>query len=329
MNYSFISYLKEKMYKFSLNESLKNHTSMKVGGPADVYIEVESIECLCDVLKNAKKYNVPFFLIGNGTNLIVSDEGFRGVIVKLSGDFKKINVNGNVLTCGAGVKLIDACKFALNNSLSGLEFAYGIPGSCGGAIYMNAGAYGGEMRDIVKCVHCIDDNYNEICLSPKDCSFSYRKSIFSENSMIISSIELSLCDGNFEEIKNKMDIIMKKRIDKQPLDFPNAGSIFKRPSGHFVGPLIEQCGLKGFSIGDASVSTKHTGFIVNNGNASCNDVMLLINKIQSDVYNKFKINLDVEPIYLSSKEQDYLSTNFLNRNDFDYRPINQEFRSNI
>ena len=317
------------MYKFSLNELLKNHTSMKVGGPADIYIEVDSIMCLCDVLKTAKKYNLPFFLIGNGTNLIVSDAGFRGVVVKLSGEFKKINVNGNILTCGAGLKLIDACKFALNNSLSGLEFAYGIPGSCGGAIYMNAGAYGGEMKDIVRCVHCVDNNYNEVCLSPEDCNFSYRKSVFSENNMIISSVELSLDIGSFEEIENKMDNIMKRRIDKQPLDFPNAGSIFKRPSGYYVGPLIEQCGLKGFSIGDASVSTKHTGFIVNNGNASCDDVMLLINKIQSDVYNKFKIHLDVEPIYLSSKEQNYLGANFLNHDNFNYCPINQEFRRNI
>ena len=330
MNYdSFISCLKKGMYKFSLNEPLKNHTSMKIGGPADIYVEVESVEYLCELLKKIKEYDIPFFLIGNGTNLIVSDDGFNGVIVKLSGDFQKLTINGSNINCGAGVKLIDLCKFALNHSLSGLEFAYGIPGTCGGAAYMNAGAYGGEFKDIVHCVHCIDNNYNELCLSPEECAFSYRKSVFSENRMIILSVEVSLKNGDFNEIKNKMSDIMNRRIEKQPLNYPSAGSTFKRPEGYFVGPLIEKCGLQGFSIGDASVSTKHAGFIINKGNASCNDVMLLVNKIQSEVYNKFNVKLELEPIYLSNKEKKDLKVNLLERENFNYCAINQELGWNI
>lgn len=330
MNYtSFISYLKREMYKFALKEPLRNHTSMQIGGPADIYIEIESIRDLCNILRKIEEYNIPFFLIGNGTNLIVSDDGFNGVIIKLTGDFQKIIVNGSNVTCGAGVKLIDLCKFALHNSLSGLEFAYGIPGTCGGAVYMNAGAYGGEFKDIVHRVHCIDNNYNEVYLSPEECAFSYRKSIFSENKMIILSAEVSLKNGNFNDIKDRMNDIMNRRIEKQPLNYPSAGSTFKRPEGYFVGPLIQECGLQGMSVGDALVSTKHAGFIVNTGNASCSDVMSLVNKIQHEVYNKFKVNLELEPIYLSNNENNNLEINLLKRNNLDYSTINQEFGRNI
>ena len=330
MNYtSFISYLKQGMYKFLLNEPLRHHTSMQIGGPANIYIEIETIEHLRNILKKIKECGLPFFLIGNGTNLIVSDDGFNGVIIKLSGNFQNIDINGNHINCGAGVKLIDLCKVALDNSLSGLEFAYGIPGTCGGATYMNAGAYGGEFKNVVRFVHCLDSNYNKVSLSLEECEFSYRKSIFSENQMIILSIEISLKNGDFNEIQNKMNNIMRRRIEKQPLNYPSAGSTFKRPDGYFVGPLIEKCGLQGFSIGGASVSTKHAGFIVNTGNASCSDVMTLVNKIQFEVYNKFKVNLELEPIYLSSKEKNNLKINLLERHNFDYCAVNQELMGNI
>lgn len=274
---------------------------MKIGGPADIYVEAYSVGVLSGILSIAKKEDIPIFLIGNGSNLIVSDNGFRGIMVKLEGDFSKIYIkNDDIISCGAGAKLIDVCKFALENSLSGLEFAYGIPGSCGGAVYMNAGAYGGEMKNIVEQVECIDYNSEKSVMLKSDCKFEYRKSLFSNKKIIITNIDCKLQKSNFKTIKEKMDDIMKKRVSKQPLDFPSAGSMFKRPKGCYVGPMIEKCGLKGFSIGGAKVSEKHAGFVVNTGNATCKDVLDLVTKIKNDVKSKFDVELEMEPLFLSS-----------------------------
>ena len=281
---------------------MKNHTTMKVGGPSDVYVEADNIEVLSYVIDFSKKNDIPFFLIGNGSNLLVSDEGFRGIITKLTGEFCNISKKSDdIISCGSGAKLFDICKFALDNSLSGLEFSYGIPGTCGGAVYMNAGAYGGEIRNIVEKVKYIDMNLNEGEIFQKECEFAYRESLFSKKNMIIISADFRLKESTYDEVKEKMDDFINRRITKQPLDFPSSGSTFKRPKGHFVGPMIEKCGLKGFSIGGASVSEKHAGFVINKGDASCNDVLELIKKIQKEVEKKFKVKLEVEPVYLSNK----------------------------
>ncbi len=296
-----IEYLESVRCRYLLNEPLKKHTTMKVGGPADIYVEARSAEVLVGILSIAKKEDIPIFLIGNGSNLLVSDYGFRGIIVKLEGDFSKIYIKSDdVISCGPGAKLIDLCKFALENSLSGLEFAYGIPGSCGGAVYMNAGAYGGEIKNVIKKVECINYDSKKKIMLRDDCKFEYRKSLFSSEKIIITNVEFTLHKSRFETIKEKMDAIMAKRVSKQPLDFPSAGSMFKRPKGYYVGPMIEKCGLKGFSIGGAKVSEKHAGFVVNKGNATCKDVLDLVKKIKSDVKSKFGVNLEMEPLFLSS-----------------------------
>lgn len=296
-----IEYLKSVNCRYSLNELLKEHTTMKVGGPADIYVEADSVGVLSGILSMAKNEGIPIFLIGNGSNLVVSDSGYRGIIVKLSGDFTKICVEDNdIISCGAGSKLIDACKFALENSLSGLEFAYGIPGSCGGAVYMNAGAYGGEIKDVLIKAECINYDSEKKVILNNEFRFEYRKSLLSSERTIITNVYFKLCKSNFEDVKAKMNNIMCKRVAKQPLDFPSAGSMFKRPKGCYVGPMIEKCGLKGFSIGGAKVSEKHAGFVINKGGATCEGILKLVDIIKGEVKSKFGVDLETEPLFLSS-----------------------------
>ena len=281
------------------NEPMSKHTSFKIGGNADVYIKVNNLSKLSTILKECQDSDVDYMLLGNGSNLLVSDDGIRDVVIRLDGDFRKIAlVDDTTIFCGAGATLAYLCKFALNCGLSGLEFAWGIPGTVGGAVFMNAGAYDGEMKDVVHSVSHISP-IGEIGRIEKDnLIFGYRTSVYRSNNMIITGVTLKLKKGNPDEIRAKMDDYMSRRSTKQPLEYPSAGSVFKRPEGNFAGALIEQCGLKGKTCGGAQVSEKHAGFIINKSNATAKDVRDLISEIQKTVSDKTGYNLECELIIL-------------------------------
>lgn len=281
------------------NEPMSKHTSFKIGGNADVYIKVNNLSKLSTILKECQASDVDYMILGNGSNLLVSDDGIRGVVIRLDGDFRKITLlDDTTIFCGAGATLAYLCKFALNCGLSGLEFAWGIPGTVGGAVFMNAGAYDGEMKDVVHSVSHISPS-GEIGRTEKDdLNFGYRTSVYRSNNMIITGVTLKLKKRNPDEIREKMDDYMLRRSTKQPLEYPSAGSVFKRPEGNFAGALIEQCGLKGKTCGGAQVSEKHAGFIINKSNATAKDVRDLIGEIQKTVSDKTGYNLECELIIL-------------------------------
>lgn len=292
---SFVKSLKEKNIAFSLGAAMCLHTSFKIGGKADVFVCPENQDQLSYVLKMAKKCEIPVFILGKGSNLLVSDEGIEGAVVSIS-CLDEIIVDGNEITCGAGAHLSKLCTSALQSCLSGLEFAFGIPGSVGGALYMNAGAYGGEMADVVKGAYCLDENGESVYISKEDMALGYRTSIFKTNGLIITTVVFSLQKGEKTEIKAKMDELMERRKSKQPLEYPSAGSTFKRPEGNFAGTLIEQNGLKGLTVGGARVSEKHAGFVINVGGATCRDVKELIASIQKTVFENSGVLLETEVI---------------------------------
>lgn len=281
------------------NEPMSKHTSFKIGGNADVYIKVNNLSKLSTILKECQVSDVDYMILGNGSNLLVSDEGIRGAVIRLDGDFRKITLlDDTTIFCGAGATLAYLCKFALNCGLSGLEFAWGIPGTVGGAVFMNAGAYDGEMKDVVHSVSHISPS-GEIGRTEKEnMNFGYRTSVYRSNNMIITGVTLKLKKGNPDEIRAKMDDYMSRRSTKQPLEYPSAGSVFKRPEGNFAGALIEQCGLKGKTCGGAQVSEKHAGFIINKSNATSKDVRYLIGEIQKTVSEKTGYSLECELIIL-------------------------------
>lgn len=280
-------------------EPMSKHTSFKIGGNADVYIKVNNLSKLSTILKECQASDVDYMILGNGSNLLVSDDGIRGVVIRLDGDFRKITLlDDTTIFCGAGATLAYLCKYALNCGLSGLEFAWGIPGTVGGAVFMNAGAYDGEMKDVVHSVSHISPS-GEIGRTEKEnLNFGYRTSVYRSNNMIITGVTLKLKKGNPDEIRAKMDDYMSRRSTKQPLEYPSAGSVFKRPEGNFAGALIEQCGLKGKTCGGAQVSEKHAGFIINKSNATAKDVRDLIGEIQKTVSDKTGYNLECELIIL-------------------------------
>lgn len=280
-------------------EPMSKHTSFKIGGNADVYIKVNNLSKLSTILKECQASDVDYMILGNGSNLLVSDDGIRGAVIRLDGDFRKITLlDDTTIFCGAGATLAYLCKFALNCGLSGLEFAWGIPGTVGGAVFMNAGAYDGEMKDVVHSVSHISPS-GEIGRTEKEnMNFGYRTSVYRSNNMIITGVTLKLKKGNPDEIRAKMDDYMSRRSTKQPLEYPSAGSVFKRPEGNFAGALIEQCGLKGKTCGGAQVSEKHAGFIINKSNATSKDVRDLIGEIQKTVSEKTGYSLECELIIL-------------------------------
>lgn len=285
--------------KAVLNEPLCNHTSFKTGGTCPVLIEPCSTEQLINLLDFIKQKDIPFTIIGNGTNLLALDSGLDKAVVKISDRMADISLeNDDTIVCSAGTKMVSLCKFALENSLSGLEFAYGIPGSCGGAVFMNAGAYGGEIKDVlVEITHITPDLEIETIPAEK-AELSYRHSIYKNNGCIIISMKIKLIKENKAIIKEKMDDYLFRRKSKQPLEYPSAGSTFKRPEGNFAGVLIEQCNLKGFSIGGAQVSEKHAGFVINKGGATAQDVLDLMAYIQETVKTNTGILLEPEVIIL-------------------------------
>lgn len=286
--------------EYKTEEPLKKHTTFKIGGSCKILININSLDSLTEILKFLKEQNIKYFVLGKGSNILAGDSGFNGVILKISKDFSDIEKIGDTeIFCTAGTSLSELCIFAMEHSMSGLEFAYGIPGTSGGALFMNAGAYGGELKDVVKSAHYIDGNCELCSIHAEDMMLSYRHSIFSENpDWIITDMIFSLKKGNREQIREKMNELLQKRKDKQPLEFPSAGSTFKRPEGSYASLLIEQCGLKGMSVGGAEVSTKHSGFVINKGNATFEDVINLTNKVRECVLEKTGYNLELEPIIL-------------------------------
>ena len=277
------------------DEPLKNHTTFKIGGNCIALIEPREVSDIIEAVKICRENNIKFFVIGNGSNLLVPDEGYNGVIIKLKSEFSKIKVEGEYLIVNSGAKLSEVYTVAYENSLTGFEFASGIPGTIGGAIYMNAGAYGGEMKDIVESVQVLDlDNFELRELKNEELEFSYRKSIIQRKNYIVTTIKLKLQKGNKEEINAVYEDLRERRNSKQPLNFGSAGSTFKRPEGHFASKLIEDAGLKGYHINDAWVSEKHSGFVVNKGNASYKEVMELIEYVQKVVFEKFGVKLETE-----------------------------------
>ncbi len=283
---------------YSRDVPMKEHTSFKIGGNAEFFITAKTTDELKAVISLCRENNVPYMLIGNGSNLLISDEGIKGAVIRLEGDFKNIIVNGDEIVAGAGASLTKLCLDAYKASLTGLEFGYGIPGSVGGAVYMNAGAYGGEMKDvIVSCTH-LDKDLNIGTFALDELDLSYRHSAYMKDEYIILSVNLKLKKGDSTSIKARMDELMQKRMDKQPLEYPSAGSVFKRPEGAFAASLIEECGLKGRAVGGAVVSEKHSGFIVNKGGATCKDVLDLVKIVQDEVKEKTGFELHREIIHI-------------------------------
>lgn len=282
-----------------LDAPMSEYTSFRTGGPADILILPKNEPELRRVLTLCADEEIKPFIFGNGSNLLVSDDGIRGVSVRLASNFDDIRLlNDDMIFCTAGTKLAKLCNFALENSLSGLEFAYGIPGSAGGAAYMNAGAYGGEMKDVLVSCNHLDFSGNPGRLNGDMLALSYRRSAYTDKYFVITGITVKLQKGNKDEISAKMKDILQRRVDKQPLDLPSAGSFFKRPEGYFAGALIEQCGLKGFSVGGAQVSEKHAGFVVNKGGATTAEIMELGRLVSEKVLAETGVKLEMEVKYI-------------------------------
>lgn len=278
------------------NESMKNHTTFRAGGPVREFVLVNNIKELKETLEELQYKD--YMILGNGSNVLFSDSGLNITVIKLQGDFSTININENIVTSGAGVLLSQTAMKAYESGLAGMEFAAGIPGTIGGAMVMNAGAYGGEMKDIVQSVEAMDENGEIISLGVDELELGYRTSIFKHRKMVVLNVTLKLAYGDKVNIKETMDELAAKRREKQPLEYPSAGSTFKRPEGYFAGKLIEDAGLKGFSVGGAQVSTKHSGFIINKSGATATDIYQLIKEVQNRVYQDSKVWLEPEVILL-------------------------------
>ena len=299
--------LQAEEIRFAENEPLSAHCTFKIGGPADVFVQPETEEQLCRVIALCKACDVKYYLLGNGSNILFEDAGYRGAVINVSAMKSAIGILENIcfpgkdpsltydaVVVGADKMLSSLCMTALENSLTGLEFAYGIPGTVGGAVYMNAGAYGGEMKDVLTTVRYLaaEGEVREVPAAELD--LRYRHSIFEENSGCILSAQFHLQPGNAADIRAKMDELMAKRVEKQPLDKPSAGSTFKRPAGAFAAALIDQCGLRGYRHGGAAVSDKHCGFVVNLGGATCADVLALCDEVRAIVKEKTGYDLEKE-----------------------------------
>lgn len=273
---------------------LSNHTSFKVGGRCDMLIYPNSLESLAKLHAKCKEVSLNSIILGNGTNVLFTDRGFRGVVFILSNEIGGVTVEGDTIVAQAGASLKKLCITALDNGLTGLEFAYGIPGTVGGAVYMNAGAYGGEVKDVIVSVTAADASGKVITFTRDELDMGYRKSIFTDSDYVILSATFKLNDGDRTEIKDKMDDLMSRRKDKQPLEYPSAGSTFKRPEGTYAGLVIEQSGLKGYTVGGAQVSEKHANFVINKGGATATDIINLIDDVKKIVKEKTGYDLECE-----------------------------------
>lgn len=280
--------------KVLVNEPMASHTTFKIGGPADYFVMPETIEELAEVLKLCKEENMPYFILGNGSNLLVGDKGFRGVVIQLYKNFDGICLEGTKITAKAGAMLIRVAKEAGKAGLTGLEFASGIPGTIGGAMVMNAGAYGGEMKDVVTAVTVLTKEGDIKTLSGEEMNFRYRGSVVEDEGYIVLEAVMELKEGNLEEIQTRMEELSLQRRTKQPIEYPSAGSTFKRPEGYFAGKLIQDANLRGYQVGGAQVSEKHCGFVINAGGATAADVMQLMQDVSDKVEMQFGVALEPE-----------------------------------
>lgn len=277
-----------------VNEPMSKHTTFRIGGPAALMALPGNTAQVRAVLNIARELDIEPFFLGNGSNLLVADEGYPGFIVKLTRDFDQIQEVNRGLETGSAVLLSRLASRALEEGFTGLEFAGGIPGSVGGAVTMNAGAYGGEMVQVLESVTFLDETGETCTLPASACGFGYRKSIFSDRKCLILKARFHLEQGDPAAIKARMDELAAKRKEKQPLEYPSAGSMFKRPPGHFAAALIDQCGLKGLTVGGAQVSAKHAGFVVNRGSATCADVLALVDQVKEEVLKQTGVELEME-----------------------------------
>lgn len=282
-----------------VGEPMCNHTTFRIGGPADYFVTPETKEQVCDILKACKEVNMPFYVIGNGSNLLVGDKGFRGVILQVGDKMSGVTVeagegNKKRVTAGAGIMLSKFANAVKNESLAGFEFASGIPGTLGGAVAMNAGAYGGEIKDQIVSAVIVDEEGNIQTLTKEELQLGYRKSIVQAKGYIVLEATFEFSHGNQEEIVARIAELTKQRREKQPLEYPSAGSTFKRPEGYYAGKLIMDCGLRGFRVGNIMVSEKHCGFVINVGNGTAKEVMTLIDEVSRRVFEQFGVNLEPE-----------------------------------
>lgn len=275
-------------------EPMKKHTTFRIGGPAEHLILPQTTEEIADVIKLCRQEEIPWYIVGNGSNLLVADEGVRGVVIQLLRNFNQIQVEGCQIRMQAGAQNAAVAKRALDASLTGFEFAAGIPGTIGGAVVMNAGAYGGEMKDILKEVTVLDPNGMIRTIPAEELELGYRTSIIARKGYVVLEAVIVLKAGDPKEIKAAMDELKEKRVTKQPLEYPSAGSTFKRPEGYFAGKLIMDAGLRGFSVGGAQISEKHCGFVINKGNATAKDVTELMDETKKIVMEKFGVALEPE-----------------------------------
>lgn len=317
MRAEFDEALKQKLYQrlsgilqpeqILANENMSAHTTFRVGGGADIFVEINQeseLEKVLGVLRleGLTRLNEDFYLLGNGSNVLVSDRGIRGVVLHLTRACGSIQVDGTSLVCGAGATLAAIAHMAYENSLAGFEFASGIPGSLGGAVVMNAGAYGGEMRHVVQRVRLMTLDGSIVEKSAEEMHFGYRHSLLKEEPLIVTQAVIALARGRRQEIREKMEELSARRREKQPLEYPSAGSTFKRPEGYFAAKLIEDAGLRGFAVGGAQVSEKHCGFVVNKGNATASDVRELIAQVQRRVMASAQVAIEPEVIMLGFEE---------------------------
>ena len=276
------------------DEPMSSHCTFRAGGTAKYYVIPDEYKKVRDVLRLCVEENIPYYVIGNGSNLLVQDDGFDGVIIEIDSALAKIEINGNEIVAKAGAKLSKIAVKALNESLTGFEFAHGIPGNLGGAVTMNAGAYGGEMKDVLKWVKVLDNNGEMKTLKAEELELGYRTSIIVKEKMIVLEACIELHEGNRDEIEMHMKELMAKRKEKQPLEYPSAVSTIKRPEGYFAGKLIQDAGLKGYRVGGAMVSEKHSGFVINYDNATATDIINLMKNVRKKVYEEFQVTLEPE-----------------------------------
>ena len=281
-----------------LQESMASHTTFRIGGLADCFVQLENTEQLIKVQKYLSQVGVPFFVLGNGSNLLVSDAGFRGVILQIGSKMNRVTVEGNVIVAQAGASMAQIARTAMEHELTGMEFASGIPGTIGGGVVMNAGAYGGELSQIVTQVNVVNSEGGIMELDNETMEFGYRTSTIRNNPFTVTEVILRLEKGDRQQIRERMEELAAKRREKQPLEYPSAGSTFKRPAGHYAGQLIMEAGLRGLQCGGAKVSDKHCGFVINTGNATAEDVRKLIREVQARVRDQFNVDLETEVLFL-------------------------------
>lgn len=283
------------------DEPMRKHTSFRIGGPADFFIRPGDIEELKQVIQCCKKESVPYYIIGNGSNLLVKDKGFRGCIIQIYDNFKEVHIDGTKVTAQSGVLLSRLSNVILAESLTGFEFAHGIPGTLGGAVFMNAGAYGGEMKDVIQYATVMDLEGNIFQLANEELELGYRTSIAQKKGYIVLEVVMQLQKGEYDAIKKRVNELTHQRTTKQPLNMPSAGSTFKRPPGYFAGKLIMDAGLRGYRIGGAQVSEKHCGFVVNTGDATAKDVLDLIAYVQKKVKEQFEVQMETEVLIIGEE----------------------------